>query len=183
MVGLPLLRLLTWHSRYIHGLDRYWGFTCYSVYIIPLLPATFLNLLLLDLVKFEMVSMPHQIIPCLTSECIETAVIRKFINLVCSFIRWSSTLYLWPMKGDSLGHSRHFENLLLVFILTASDILKKNNAGLKNISFFCQFFFLQVYFNRNCTPSIVNIKVPIDDLLFIYLKLRNSSLDLWTFSS
>ena len=51
---------------------------------------------------------------------------------------------------------------------------EKNNAGLKNISFFCQFFFLQVYFNMNCTPSIVNIKVPIDDLLFICLKLRYS---------
>ena len=51
---------------------------------------------------------------------------------------------------------------------------EKNNAGLKNISIFCQFFFLQVYFNRNCTPSIVNIKVPIDDLLFICLKFRYS---------
>jgi hypothetical protein len=27
-----------------------------------------------------------------------------FINSVCSFIRWPSTLYIWPMKGGSLGH-------------------------------------------------------------------------------
>ena len=106
----------------------------------PFATCHFLMLLLLDLVKFEMVSMPHQIIPCLTFECIETAVIRRFINLVCSFIRWSSTLYLWPMKGDSLGHSRHFENLLLVFILTASDILKKTMQGLKIFPSFVNFF-------------------------------------------
>jgi hypothetical protein len=44
------------------------------------------------------------------------------------------------MKGDSLGHSRHFENLLLVFILTASDILKKTMQGLKIFPSFVNLF-------------------------------------------
>ena len=106
----------------------------------PFATCHFLKLLLLDLVRLEMVCMPHQIIPCLTSECTETAVIRKFINLVCSFIRWSSTLYIWPMKGDSLRHFRHFQNFLLVFILTASDILKRKMQGLKIFPSFVNFF-------------------------------------------
>jgi hypothetical protein len=44
------------------------------------------------------------------------------------------------MKGDSLGHFRHFQNLLLVCILTASDILKKTMQGLKIFPSFVNFF-------------------------------------------
>ena len=128
-------------------------------------------LLLLDLVRLEMVCMPHQIIPCLTSECTETAVIRKFINLVCSFIRWSSTLYIWPMKGDSLGHFRHFQNLLLVFILTASNILKKTMQGLKIFPSFVNFFSYRFILTGIVHQALLILKFL---LMIYYLSVWNS---------